>query len=411
MGVGLTVLAVLITVMKGVSGKTWNVTLPERIVSITNSCVTIPCHFEVPESQEANLLKCSNGGNWKRGHIHSPPVFPTLQGQIIGDLTKKNCTTVFFSFPTDYSDVYFFRLDCDDPLKFTFNKGVIIHSQPEPPEPTLADVGRISEGSSVMLQCSAPVLCPILPPSLSWTHLGSYNDLGRKTQQSQSVAGQWMMTSTLTFIASAHHHQLSVGCSASYPRTRGGSTTSFANQILHVEYAPRYTTAALDVSGPVPEGRSVILTCTSDANPAVSSYTWYRQQGSALTVKGSGATLVLQVGLEDSGAYLCKAQSSLGYQNSSLVNLVVRPGCGDTLVALYGICGAVLVLFFLTVVVDLYKYQSVLRRLKQIELKWGQPFLPLGTVSANSDYEQLQFPHPKTKTSPEVDYENSSSPK
>uniref|UniRef100_A0A665U4G4 Si:ch211-171h4.5 n=1 Tax=Echeneis naucrates TaxID=173247 RepID=A0A665U4G4_ECHNA len=332
MGVGLTVLAVLITVMKGRC-------LP-RIVSITNSCVTIPCHFEVPESQEANLLKCSNGGNWKRGHIHSPPQHRAIWfhlGQIIGDLTKKNCTTVFFSFPTDYSDVYFFRLDCDDPLKFTFNKGVIIHSQPEPPEPTLADVGRISEGSSVMLQCSAPVLCPILPPSLSWTHLGSYNDLGRKTQQ-------WMMTSTLTFIASAHHHQLSVGCSASYPRTRGGSTTSFANQILHVEYAPRYTTAALDVSGPVPEGRSVILTCTSDANPAVSSYTWYRQQGS-LTVKGSGATLVLQVGLEDSGAYLCKAQSSLG--------------CGDTLVALYGICGAVLVLFFLTVVVDLYKYQRV----------------------------------------------------
>ncbi len=49
---------------------------------------------------------------------------------MVGDLTKKNCTTTFHSFPKNYSDVYFFRVDCQNTVKFTFSTGVIITVQP-----------------------------------------------------------------------------------------------------------------------------------------------------------------------------------------------------------------------------------------------------------------------------------------
>lgn len=53
-----------------------------------------------------------------------------FQGQTLGDETKKNCTTVFYSIPKNYSDIYFFRLECLNRIKFTFLNGVYIIIQP-----------------------------------------------------------------------------------------------------------------------------------------------------------------------------------------------------------------------------------------------------------------------------------------
>lgn len=39
---------------------------------------------------------------------------------------------------------------------------------------------------------------------------------------------------------------------------------------------PRMTAITLTPSGPLSEGRTVILMCSSDANPPVSTYDWYR---------------------------------------------------------------------------------------------------------------------------------------
>ena len=44
----------------------------------------------------------------------------------------------------------------------------------------------------------------------------------------QSTDGSVIMTSTLTFMASADHHNQSILCSASYPLANGGSSPSAA---------------------------------------------------------------------------------------------------------------------------------------------------------------------------------------
>ncbi|XP_070778290.1 uncharacterized protein [Enoplosus armatus] len=261
----------------------------------------------------------------------------------------KNCTTVFDSFTQEFNDLYFFRLNCPR-LKYTFNDGVNITAQSDPSPPLLTDVNQVSEGVQMRLQCSVPVPCSILPPSLTW--ILQNNSRQEHTQMQQNVDGQMTMTSTVTFIASADHHNQTVACSVSYPLTEGGSTPPSATaRRLDVLYAPRFTVVTLSTSGPVSEGRVVMFTCSSDANPPVSLYTWYRVDAGQLTKKGEGEMLVLQVSQRDSRVYLCEAQTQRGSQRSRPVTLDVNSTTGSTecVVAIpYIICGVVLVLYILT---------------------------------------------------------------
>ncbi|XP_026156842.1 myelin-associated glycoprotein-like isoform X2 [Mastacembelus armatus] len=363
MGVVLVTVTLLITVMQGVFCGTWDVTLPQSIMGISNSCVTVLCLFEIPAEHEANLLNCSKSGVWRKGNVFGDVVLNShnpftniIHGKVVGDLTKKNCTTMFYSFPKDYNDMYFFRLDCPNSLKFSFTDGVRITVQSDPLPPLLNFVSQVAEGDQVRLQCSVPVPCSSLPPSLTWLPQDSSRQ--EETEMLQNMDRQVTMTSTLTFIATADHHNQTIACSVSYPLTKGGSTrSSAATQRVRVLYAPRFTVATVSTSRPVSEGRTVTFKCSSDANPPVSSYTWYRDDSGKLNKMGEGDMLTLQVNWSDSGVYLCEAQTPRGSQRSNPVSLEVTTGSECLMVLPYIICGVVLVLYIITVVVGVYKYQ------------------------------------------------------
>lgn len=75
------------------------------------------------------------------------------------------------------------------------------------------------------------------------------------------------------------------------------------------------------------EGGSVNMTCSSDANPAADSYTWYRQSdsnsSSSMLWVGSGKVLTLHsVEASDKGVYVCQARNNVGERNSSGLLLV-----------------------------------------------------------------------------------------
>ncbi|XP_051245669.1 sialoadhesin [Dicentrarchus labrax] len=410
MGVVLTVVALLIALMQGVFCKTWNVMLPKSIVGISGSCVTVPCGFEVPDEMEKRVLNCSNKGVWRKGSLSGPIITATsnIQGTIFGDLTKKNCTTSFHNFLQNYSDVYFFRLECLDTLKYTFPNGVNINVRQDPSPPLLTLESPVSEGAQVKVRCSVPMPCSILPPSLTW--LPQDNSRQEEKEIHQNVDGQMILTSTLTFSASAEHHNQNITCSVSYPLTKGGSSKpSATSQTSTVLYAPRFTMATLSPSGPVSEGRIVTLLCSSDANPPVSLYTWYTTDSGNLTKKGEGDTLFLKVNREDSGVYVCEAQTERGSERSRPVALEVKPttDISDSLQIPYIICAALLVLYVVTVAVTMYKYQNLSRRLKQLELKGEHTYTDLRICNVSSDYEQLQRQQPKTMPAPDVsNYEN-----
>ena len=76
------------------------------------------------------------------------------------------------------------------------------------------------------------------------------------------------------------------------------------------------------------EGSKVTLTCSSDANPPVHNYTWYKRTGppgsSSLVQVGSGQVLLL-ASLQPShtGLYFCHTRNSLGENNSTEVMLTL----------------------------------------------------------------------------------------
>ena len=74
--------------------------------------------------------------------------------------------------------------------------------------------------------------------------------------------------------------------------------------------------------GVINKGGTVTLTCSSDANPPVESYTWFKVDES--TPVGSGQQYsISNIRSEDGGQYYCEARNNYGAENSSAVIITV----------------------------------------------------------------------------------------
>ena len=65
------------------------------------------------------------------------------------------------------------------------------------------------------------------------------------------------------------------------------------------------------------------LTCSSDANPPVENYTWFKVNES--TPVGSGQQYsITNISSEDGGQYYCEARNKYGAGNSMTVSVIVE---------------------------------------------------------------------------------------
>ncbi|KAI5086364.1 B-cell receptor CD22-like, partial [Silurus meridionalis] len=77
---------------------------------------------------------------------------------------------------------------------------------------------------------------------------------------------------------------------------------------------------SISLSGEIVEGRLVTLTCSSDANPPVETYIWFKGRTSV----GKGKIFTIsKISSEDSGDYKCLCSNEVGHQNSTSVTLNV----------------------------------------------------------------------------------------
>ncbi|KAJ8332967.1 hypothetical protein SKAU_G00418630 [Synaphobranchus kaupii] len=195
--------------------------------------------------------------------------------------------------------------------------------QDSPPKPKLTpEKVEVMEGTSVSLSCSAAAPCPKLPPNLTWTPKlsDSVDQLQENEDQTKSVS------SVLTFTASHLHHGQKITCKALYKLQQGDiQKTSDTSLTLRVLYPPKYTSVSVSPSDSVLEGSSVTLTCSSDANPPVQHYTWYKVNGTEMNPVGTGQNLAFNV-TESSGSeqYYCEAQNEHGRENSTTVQLDIK---------------------------------------------------------------------------------------
>ncbi|MCJ8742893.1 hypothetical protein PDJAM_G00087490 [Pangasius djambal] len=310
--------------VRGVLCREFSISLPESVEALRGLCVLIPCRFEIEEQYDAELQKDLTG-IWFKDDPNNNKVFNSkvtnnkIEGKIIGDLRMKNCTTIFYNISESDRGTYYFRIETPGKLKYTYKSSSVdvrVRVSPISPSITLykedqgkvKDQNEVVEGTSVSLICSAPAPpCLLKPTTFTWNFLPEE----RRQEQNHNTS---FSSSQLNFKATHLHHGVNFTCTATYQQNKNKSAQS--SLTLHVLYAPRNTSVSASPSASVSLGSSVSLSCSSDANPAVLIYTWYRENGEQI---GTGKHLTINMtDSTQSGLYYCRAQNQLGDHNSSV---------------------------------------------------------------------------------------------
>ncbi|XP_064160112.1 hemicentin-1-like isoform X7 [Anguilla rostrata] len=179
-----------------------------------------------------------------------------------------------------------------------------------PPKNTSVSVspsGSMLEGSSVTLTCSSNANPAV--QNYTWYKVNG-------TEMNTVGTGQ-----NLTFTVTESSGSEQYYCEAQNEHGKENSTVQ-----LEVDYPPKNTSVSVSPSGSVLEGSSVTLTCSSNANPAVQNYTWYKVNGTEMNTVGTGQNLTFNV-TESSGSeqYYCEAQNKHGKENSTVQLEVYYP--------------------------------------------------------------------------------------
>ncbi|XP_041959763.1 Fc receptor-like protein 5 isoform X2 [Alosa sapidissima] len=160
--------------------------------------------------------------------------------------------------------------------------------------------GEISEGSSVTLVCSSSANPPV--NTYTWFRSTGAGSTRVGSGQNHSIPN----------VSSAHSGEYH--CSA----VNSVNEASSASLTLNVKYPPRSPKTVTSPSGEVVEGNSVTLTCSSEANPPVHTYTWYQRRGALSSEIGVGQNYsISNMTYGDSGAYYCQAENVKGSRNST----------------------------------------------------------------------------------------------
>ncbi|XP_037399690.1 B-cell receptor CD22-like isoform X8 [Pygocentrus nattereri] len=164
---------------------------------------------------------------------------------------------------------------------------------------SVSPYGEIMEGRSVTLTCSSDA-----NPPVEYNWIKGTSSVGK---------GE---TYTMKNISSVDRGEYNCRSSNKHGEKLSEALT------LNVLYPPKSVSVSISPSSETAEGSSVNLTCSSDANPPLQNYTWFKEGGSSPV--GSGHSYMAP----QSGIYYCEAQNEHGSQKSAAVTVTVKGGTG-----------------------------------------------------------------------------------
>ncbi|XP_064161829.1 B-cell receptor CD22-like [Anguilla rostrata] len=308
------------------SQREWGVTYTaERICALKGSSVDMSCTYSYPTSRTVQQTFWFI--HWNKPQepedLSQDPEY-SHRVEYLGNQSS-DCTFRINQLRVTDSKTYRFRFltDCDGG-KFAGEPGV-----------TLAVTGlqvmvnpdSVKEGQSVILTCSTT--CTLTgSPAFIWYRDGS----------------------PLSFTGQSHQFTASSEDRGRYSCAVKGYELQSPAVALNVRYPPKSISVSVSPSGEIVEGTSVTLTCSSDANPPVQNYTWYKKNDTGVWQAGSGQSLNFsEFRSWNRGQYYCEAQNRLGAQNASALLVTVQGGQSLIAGAAVGVA-AILALVFLGVV-------------------------------------------------------------
>ncbi|XP_069007222.1 B-cell receptor CD22-like [Embiotoca jacksoni] len=329
-----------------------SITAPQELEALSGSCLHIPCNFRAKSEKRFDRSRAAVAvwiKNESRVLINSNNVIFNSSGtvntypmRITGNVSQKDCTTLFYSLNTDYTDTYFFRLE-NGPFKATASCDPLqIRVTDSPWKPRIEISGDLKEKKSVTITCSAFTPCPHSPPQLTWTlQQDSHNNMEENTDGTFTTKIQETVT------LSDSHDGNNISCSARYPVNEGDFKTAETEVTLNVSYAPKDTSASISPSGLVSAGSSVNLTCSSRAKPPVSSFTWFKSSTDGPMKVSEGEIYSFKMTNEtDTESYYCVAANIFGNQTSSWIHV---NNAGSFLLQLLLITGSTVIILLLVV--------------------------------------------------------------
>ncbi|KAK3518031.1 hypothetical protein QTP70_033027, partial [Hemibagrus guttatus] len=204
---------------------------------------------QVEEQYDADLqrdrtgiwLKDGTKPNVNKVFNSEVPTENKIEGEIIGDLLMKNCTTIFYNIRERDRGNYYFRIETTGPLKNTYRPSVSLRVRDSPISPSITlykedqgeveDQNEVVEGTSVSLICSAPSPCLLKPPTFTWNFLPEE----RRQEQNHNTS---FSSSQLNFNATHLHHGLTFTCTTTY-QLQNQNKSAQSSRTLHVLYAPQ----------------------------------------------------------------------------------------------------------------------------------------------------------------------------
>ncbi|KAG5278735.1 hypothetical protein AALO_G00102180 [Alosa alosa] len=183
-------------------------------------------------------------------------------------------------------------------------RGYAAHRSPAQSLQVMVTSAAVTEGERVTLTCSTT--CTLSDhPTFTWFK----NSLIHKRTTDKN----------LHFDLVQGHDSGNYSCAV-----RGHESVASIDVFLYVRYEPKNVSVSLSPSGEIEEGTLVTLTCSSDANPPVHTYTWHFTTPARWSVMGTGESLTFNMTPVHSGLYHCEAQNEVGSHNSTDVLLDVK---------------------------------------------------------------------------------------
>ncbi|KAL6482149.1 hypothetical protein MHYP_G00102290 [Metynnis hypsauchen] len=158
---------------------------------------------------------------------------------------------------------------------------------------------EVTEGETADLTCKTT--CSLTDPTFIWYKDG--RPLTTKTIKNNQL----------------HLQTVSSEDAGSYScAVRGSQHLHSTAHSLRVRYPPKNVSVSISPSVEIVEGSSVTLTCSSDGNPPVKIYTWFKEGGTSPL--GSGQNyIIISITADHTGLYYCEAQNEHGALNGTVM--------------------------------------------------------------------------------------------